>query len=327
MKIPKPIKCIALTTCFIFTFTTMAQTTPVVSLDYRQKTIDYRPRLRSFSEKVYSLWSTVYGLAPRPTQRNLAPKPLSEVIKDMQRIINNAAPAQQEGLARYGVDVLKNERPDHLKKIGKVQNDVLYDINCEGSTIVATLKDKELKVRQTAAEALGKIGVKVVQETVFPLDDYEGINISEIIGDISKRKITIADKDNPAKRKLLDENGANAIFLSRNEYLVRENVKKDQTLLARAIVHIDTKALMQVIVQKNSHKYAEMKKVFLKETSVISHYKKLISEKVYSAMAPDNRFNGMVAKIFELLTVKHLGGKMILLEERFFDVAYGIRKP
>ena len=67
-----------------------------------------------------------------------------------------------------------------------------------------------------------------------------------------------------------------------------------------------------------------MKNIFREETSVVAFYKKLISEETYDAMLPDHRLNDMVAKIFELLTAKHLDGKMIPQEERFLTAALDI---
>lgn len=128
----------------------------------------------------------------------------------------------------------------------------------------------------------------------------------EIWNALERTQIIYAESDEA--KNLLDANNADALLLSHGKYLVRKEVADDKIRLARAIIHEDIEALMQILQEEDRYVYNGIKELILNNRQIKQCYYDLC----YQGKKPDHltaelMLNDIVAKALEIMFVVQNG--------------------
>ena len=125
------------------------------------------------------------------------------------------------------------------------------------------------------------------------------------------------------QKRLLEQNHANALLLSRGKILVSEDLKKDDLKLLRTIIHEEIEATMQIMAKKDRYRYQGIKELILSQKNVLAAYSHMFQEGEKTELSSDLLLNDILARAFELLvlTQKKLidDHEMTTEEQRFLN--------
>lgn len=144
--------------------------------------------------------------------------------------------------------------------------------------------------------------------------------LAEIKELMQKNMIVLADEEET--RKYMGEWDAGALLLPDSRYLVLPEIADDPIAIARAVMHEDTEALMQIMRHEDSDKYHALMKTILGYKNVTDAFQVLqptvdMNDHLYG-------FNDMIAKVFDLMAARALSAVLTDKEQAYLDAVYPV---
>jgi len=129
------------------------------------------------------------------------------------------------------------------------------------------------------------------------------------------------------KELLRRNNNARALLLSHGKILASSDLKKNDLILLRTIIHEQIEAVMQILHDKERNRYLGIKELVLPYRSIRDAYSKLFTNGKMPDLPPDLILNDIISTAFELLILRENG---LMKEEEMSGAEnefYNIIKP